>query len=147
MTDYLVYPEIAGGFGDNAELDTTSTPPTVTRLHYEIETWMGGELLRTYPVYVATDRFVEMVTANGLTGFATDTAEVTVSEQGREFMIEKGKSTDIPHFQWFKVVGTRGRDDFSTVAGRDLVVSQRALDVIRPLLGPDHDIERTDQPR
>jgi hypothetical protein len=136
VPDYLVEPEVAGELGPRTVLDTTVHPPIVSRLHYEIGGWLGSELLESFPVWIASDRFVTTVSGAGLTGFRTAEAEVTLSEDARERLGER----EIPHFQWFQVTGTIGVDDFAVQPPGTLVVSERALPVIEPLL-VDADIE------
>lgn len=137
MTDYKVEPEVAGGLGDDTEIDHSTRPITITKLHYEIEGWLGSELLETTPAFIASDRFVDTVTAAGLTGFVTDVAQVTLSPQAQEYL----EASTLPHFQWFKITGRRGRDDFSVDEQGSMIATDRALEVMRPLLGQDVVIE------
>jgi len=55
MRYFKVEPEIAGDFGDNTVLDTSTHPPKVHKLHYEIETWLGDPILETFLCFVTTD--------------------------------------------------------------------------------------------
>lgn len=137
MTSYVVEPEVAGGLGENSVLDHSTTPMTVTRVHYELEGWLGSQLITSHPVYLASDRFVEVMTGAGLTGFTTDTAEVTLTDIGAEFV----DADTLPHFVWFKVTGRIGTDDFALDAKADLVVSERALALVQPLLGAEVFVE------
>ena len=132
VSDYLVEPEVAGGFGDSAHIDTSTNPITVSRLHYAIDGWRGSHLLETFPVWVASDELVATVSAAGLTGFEVAEAQVDLSEQGRDTLRDR----PLPHFVWFKPTGTRGREDFA-FSSDGLVISERCLRVIRPLLGDD----------
>lgn len=134
--EYLVEPEVAGGLGANSVVDTTTTPITVTTLHYAVDGWLGSELLESWPVWVATDHFVDTVSAAGLTGYTTAPAQVDLTPQGQDALAGR----QLPHFMWFQVGGVRGDDDFS-MCDAGLLVSARALEVIRPMLGEDVVIE------
>jgi hypothetical protein len=136
VPDYLVEPEVAGELGPRTVMDTTVHPPLVSRLHYEIDVWLGSQLLESFPVWIASDRFLATVSDAGLTGYRTADAEVTLTEEGQERLGDR----ELPHFAWFQVTGTIGVDDFAVHAPGTLVVSERALGVIEPLL-VDADVE------
>lgn len=137
MTSYVVEPEVAGGLGDRTVVDNSTRPITVTRLHYEFEGWLGSELVTSHPVFLATDHFVRVMTDAGLTGFTTAPAEVTLSDVGRQFV----DPAALPHFTWFQVTGRIGTDDFALDPTGDLVVSERALALVQPLLGQEVFVE------
>lgn len=140
MDFFRLDPEVAGGLGDDAEIDHGTTPLTVRFAHYEIQTWRGSELLETFPVYVATAGLRAAVDAAGLTGVTWGEARVTVEEQGAGYMAELGITVPT---DWVRLepVGTAGVDDIGLARPGRLVVSQAALDVIGPRLGEDHERE------
>ena len=53
-----------------------------------------------------------------------------------EYLVEP-EVVGLPPFVWFRPIGRRGHDVFALDQKADLYVSDRALDVIRKLLGPD----------
>lgn len=141
MDCFRLDPEVAGGFGDDAVLDHTTTPFTVTYLHYEIETWRGSEILGTHPVLVVTARLRDEIVAAGLSGVSWDDALVTVEqEQGVGYMAEKGQVLP-PAWVWLVPTGTAGVDDIAEARPGRLVVSQAALNVIGPRMGEDYELE------
>lgn len=128
MRYYLVEPEVAGGLGERSILDTSVHPPRVSRLHYDLEGWLGGEILTTFPAYVVTKRVQEALETMGATGIEFDhQVEVTKSPVFDELY----PGRPIPEFVWMKVHGHPGVDDFGMSADHRLVASQRALDTLR----------------
>jgi hypothetical protein len=136
VPEYLVEPEVAGQLGPRTEMDTTQHPPLVTRLNYEFDGWLGSQLVESFPVWIATEDFLTTVSDAGLTGYRTADVDVTISDEGREVLGDR----ELPPFRWFQVTGAIGADDFAIEPPGTLVVSERALAVIRPLL-VDADVE------
>lgn len=121
---YLVLePEVAGGFGRNTVMDSATHPPMVSRLHYELQGWLGDELLETFPCYIVTQRLRKVFEEAGLMGAEYTVAEVTASEQFREIYGNRA----IPDFVWLVIEGRAGVDDFGISQDNRLVVSERVL--------------------
>lgn len=133
MPYFIVEPEVAGGLGDRTEMDRSVHPPVVTRLHYQFDGWLGDALVESFPAFIVTEAASEALIAAGLTGVEFSEAEIATTETFREFY----PGRDLPSFVWLKPVGQAARDDFGTAADGRLVVSQRALDVLREC-GLDH---------
>jgi hypothetical protein len=45
MKCFFIEPEVAGGLGSQTIIDTSQTPPRVTRLNYSSEGWLDDEVL------------------------------------------------------------------------------------------------------
>lgn len=121
---YAIEPEVAGGFGENTRI--THRPGTrfvVEHLHYQFDGWLGDELLTSTPCFIVTSALARDMNGARLTGFLIDDVEVSVSEQFKAF---NGDLT-LPEFQWLKIQGVAGLDDFGLGAGLRLVVSARAM--------------------
>ena len=127
MTYHVVEPEVAGGFGGRTVLDASVHPPRVSRLHYELEGWLGGEILTTFPVYVVTARVRAALEAMGAAG--VEFAPVEVSRSPTFDQLYPGRP--LPEFFWMKVHGRPAVDDFGMSDDHRLVVSQRAFDTLR----------------
>ncbi len=124
---YIVEPEVAGGLGDETELDSSVHPPRVYKLHYEFDGWLGDVLLETFPCFIMTDAAKQEIEANRLTGTRFDDVKVTTSEVFAELY----PSRMLPKFVWLRIDGTKEKDDFGVMPDGRLVVSQRALDILR----------------
>jgi hypothetical protein len=132
MRYFKVYPEVAGGPGENTVQDTSTHPPIVHKFHYEIETWLGDAILWSFPCFITTDELSQAIERAGFTGVRFAPVEMSISEQCREFEPE----LVLPAFRWMQVHGHGGKDDFG-LAKLVLVVSQRALDLLRRF-GAEH---------
>lgn len=137
MKYFYIEPEVAGGWGKNTVFDRTPGMPTVVhKLHYEFQGWLGDELLESTPCFIVSERVAREIEKAQLTGAGFDEVEITVSEQFQELYPNR----QLPTFHWFKVNGGVGHDDFGIAADLRLVVSERALAVIKPLCPASCDV-------
>lgn len=127
MRYFSLQPEVPGGLGPNTVMDRSVHPPIVSRLHYVFDGWPGDELITSFPSYLVTEGLAAKLLAAGLTGFTVDDVEVTTSEEFRE----RHPGVQLPEYRWLKPTGVGGQDDFGTGERGRMVVSERALDVVR----------------
>lgn len=119
---YYLEPEVAGGFGEDAVVNTASHPPVVTRLEYKFESWLGDEVLETFPCFIVTEAVASKITKRNLTGFSLDSVKISKSEE----FDEMEPLTVLPKFLWLKVEGQAGVSDFGIATDHRLVVSDKA---------------------
>jgi len=124
---YFVEPEVAGGFGERSEIDRSSGTMMVKKLHYVFEGWLGDELLENTPCFIISERLANEIGANHLTGARFDEVEVTTSDEFKELY----PTRQVPLFIWLRVYGVPGQDDFGLAPGLKLVISSRALHLLR----------------
>lgn len=127
MRYFMLEPEVAGGLGEHAELDTSIYPPRVTHLHFQFEGWLGDDLLETFPIFLVSESLATKLAESRLGAFTFRDAEVTLSPEAEEMLA--GRS--LPAFRWWDVSGRAGVDDFGVTDKAELVVSDRALAVLR----------------
>jgi hypothetical protein len=128
MTEYyVVEPEVAGGFGEHTEIDRSSGRMDVKKLHYQLDGWLGDELLESTPCFIVSEQLAQAIERGQLTGVGFDDVEVTISNQFRDLYPNR----KLPKFIWLKVNGKPGQDDFGIAAGLRLIVSGRALDLLK----------------
>ena len=127
MKFYTLDPEVAGELGDNTEMNTSIHPPTVSKLHYELNAWLGDDLIQSFPCYLATERLKREIESASVVGVAFAPVEFSVSANFKE----RNLSKVIPGFTWLKITGCAGKDDFGIEADGRLVVSERALKLIQ----------------
>jgi hypothetical protein len=129
MKYFVVEPEVAGGLGDGTEMDASTHPPIVSRLHYQLEGWLGDVLLESYPCFIVTRGARDKLLSLIATGAHFAEVEVTKSEAFDE--LEPGRV--IPEFLWLQPTGEAGHDDFGAAPDGRLVVSERALEALQEL--------------
>ncbi|MEM6672404.1 MAG: hypothetical protein AAF726_06140 [Planctomycetota bacterium] len=127
MGFHTLEPEVAGGLGPRTVADTSVHPPVVSRLHYEFAGWLGDPLLESFPCYVITADVAELARGVGLTGFEIEAVEVSTTPEFEELH----PAVELPLFVWLRVNGTAGTDDFAISDDHCLVVSDRALQLLR----------------
>lgn len=81
---YAIEPEVAGGLGSGTVSNRANGHLVISRLHYELDGWLGDHLLETTPCFIATKELADRLAEAGLSGFATDRVDVTTSEQFRD---------------------------------------------------------------
>jgi hypothetical protein len=127
MKFYYLEPEVAGLLGERTVFDQTKTPPEVRRLHYEFDTWLGDDLLGSLGGYIGTVRLQHLLEKHDATGLQYQDVEVTVSSTFNDLF----PTRRLPHFVWFKVVGEACKHDFGVASDGRLVVSERALHIMK----------------
>ncbi|MEZ5958508.1 MAG: hypothetical protein R3C27_15000 [Hyphomonadaceae bacterium] len=128
MTEHCyIEPEVAGGLGKRTVIDTSVHPPVVSKLHYEMDGWLGDSILESFPSFIVTEALKEALEQLGASGMSFDEAEVTTSGQFRALHPRQ----TLPKFVWLKVQGTAGVDDLALADDGRLVVSARALEVMQ----------------
>jgi hypothetical protein len=130
MRYFSVEPEVAGSSaGDNSVMDRSVHPPIVSRLHYEFSDWLGDVLLTSFPCFIVTEDAMNELVKRGVTGARFADVEVTTTYPFDE--IHPGRK--LPKFVWLQVTGRAGHDDFGLARKIRLVVSERALDILKGL--------------
>lgn len=127
MKNYVVEPEVAGGLGTNTAMDRTVHPPVVSRLHYHFEGWLGDAILESFPCFIVTEELKQKLLMAGMTGCEFDDVEITASEQFGDKMAGRL----LPRFVWLKIHGEIGSRDFGSLPDGRLVVSERALEILK----------------
>jgi hypothetical protein len=138
MNYYLLEPEVAGELGEDTVMDTSVHPPAVSRLQYVIQDWLGDEILESTPCFVVTEHLAGLIEAASLSGYRLASADVVLGEDAEELA---GEPIDLPKFQWLQLTGRPEVDDFGASANGSLVVSERALAVLRQGTLENCDIE------
>jgi hypothetical protein len=118
-------------------MDRSVHPPIVSRLHYEFSVWSSDVLLENFPAFIVTEDAMNKLMESGATGARFADVEVTTTYPFREFHPDM----QLPRFVWLQVTGRAGRDDFGLAGNIRLVVSERALDVLKGLQLTDALIE------
>lgn len=140
MRFFTIEPEVAGGWGENVVVDTSTHPPRVDKLHYEIDDWFGDCLVTAFPCLVATEAAASALRDMGATGIEFADVEISTSLVYAQLYENKNPERELPKFVWLRVVGAAGEADVGTYYKRventavfRFVISERALEVLRPL--------------
>jgi hypothetical protein len=112
MAFFWLEPEVAGSWGESTVADRTTHPPVVFNLEYEIDHWLGDDLLQTFPCYIVTERLRDALESSGFTRFSFDDVTVITSVLFKEIERDSNPSLTLPKFYWLKVEGEAGKDDF-----------------------------------
>ena len=124
---YVLDPEVAGGLGPNTVMDASSHPPVVTTLHYELDGWLGDELLESFPCFIVTENMRHLIESARPSGCSFGAVLVSTSERFKELYPMR----HLPRFFWLKIAGEAGYDDFGISSTNSLVISQRVLQAMK----------------
>jgi hypothetical protein len=127
MQHAYIEPEVSGGLGDHTIMDRRVHPPIVSKLHYQMEGWLGDAILESFPAFIVTEEAKQGLLASGVTGAIFAEVEVTTTDDFRALYPDR----ELPLFAWLKPEGEAGHADFGTASDGRLVVSERALNVLR----------------
>lgn len=137
MKFYGLEPEVAGSLGKNTQIDTAVHPPRVYKLHYELDGWLGDDLLESFPCYLITESLKQKIETLKPSGCRFDNVEITQSDQFAMLYPQK----DIPNFFWLRIHGKAGVDDLGVSDDNMLIVSERILSVMKNFHLNNCDIE------
>lgn len=134
MKYYLLNPEVAGELGENSEIIYENGKiKEVVHLEYNFIGWLGDELLSTHPCHIVTKKLQNDIVKSGLTGVKFKEMEVSFSEEFYDIC----EYADIPEFIQMVCNVTYEdnvddlREDFYCNKYRELIVSERALEVLK----------------
>ena len=134
MKFFRLEPEVAGELGEGTIMDVSVHPPLVTAVHYELSDWLGDHLLESYPVYLISEQLAASLDRAGFRRYELRDARVTLSLEAQELL----DPASLPTFRWFVVTGAPGHDDIGVTSNARLVVSERALEVMRAAAPLNH---------
>ena len=123
---YIIEPEVAGGLGLNSNIDRTTFPPIVEKLHFVFEGWLGDPILESFPCFIVTDRLARKMEEAGLTGFHLQPLEVSFSESFHSSETDP-KSEE---FRWLVLDTGDISTDLATTNDGRLVASKKALELM-----------------
>ena len=124
---FILQPEVAGGLGELTVVDRSKHPPVVTKLHYEFEGWLGDEILESFPCFIVTAELRKALETCAVTGCNFHGATISASPEFHEMYPNRR----LPAFDWLKVYGTAGKDDFGLTTDGRLVISNAALAILQ----------------
>jgi hypothetical protein len=127
MRYFTLSPQVVGGIGPRTVLSRVRHPPIVTCLHYEFDVWPQDDLIEGFPCFIVTPRLAAAIGAAEPTGVTFDGVEATKAGTCEDLHPHEM----LPEFVWMQITGTPGVDDFGADALARLVVSERALQVLK----------------
>lgn len=127
MNYYVIEPEVAGGWGEATVVDTSTNPPTISKLEYKFEGWQGDPLLESFPAFIVTRDLGAALVSSSLSGF--ELRHVTVTKSST--FIDLYPTKDLPEFDWLYVTGEAGKNDFGIDGNiNSLVVSDKVMEIL-----------------
>lgn len=122
----VIEPEVAGGFGEQAILDTSVHPPIVKNFHFEFAGWLGDDILENFPCFMVTQSLKDKIESENLTGITFANVLITRSFNFNELYPDR----QMPEFYWAKITGDATNDFF---LGKDhrLVISEKAYELLK----------------
>lgn len=122
-----IEPEVSGGLGLETDIDNNVHPPIIKKLHYVFDGWLGDDILETFPCFIVSERLMKSIMKNQLKGILFDSVKITKSDE----FLDCQPKTILPDFYWMKVNGKLDVDDFVISKDYRLLVSDKALKVIK----------------
>ncbi|GEJ48147.1 hypothetical protein [Chryseobacterium sp. ON_d1] len=133
----LIEPEVAGGLGEQTQIDNSFFPPLIKNLHYEFEGWLGDDILESFPYYMVTERLRDGIELAKLTGVIFDKVLISKSETFLELYPDR----ELPNFFLAKINGESSRDDFFITEKNVLAISERTYSLLKNYNIDQADIE------
>ena len=120
-------PEVSGGLGKKTQLDSSTHPPIVTKLHYVFDGWLGDDILETFPCFIITESLKNKIESEGLTGITFDSVLISKSET----FVALYPNRQLPLFFWAKIIGEFKEADFFIGNDNRLIVSDSAYNILK----------------
>jgi hypothetical protein len=133
---HLLSPEVPGRLTSDTVRDQSVWPPRISDVHYEVQDWLGDDLLTSFPVFLISPRAGAALEAAGLPGFVLADADITIEDDMQDIV-----DPIVRTFRWLRVTGAAGDTDVGFDERAHLVVSDRALDVLQDFQLDHCDIE------
>jgi hypothetical protein len=127
--EYTLRAEVAGGLGPQSVLDTATSPPVVSRLQYDFVSWLGDDIVAAFPCSIVTSVLAEAIVDEGLSGAEIDEVIVTKNPHFERFFPDT--AAILPEWKWLRPTGEPHESDFWQDEQGILVVSERALKLMR----------------
>lgn len=123
----FIEPEVPGGFGCNTQMDSSTHPPKVNKLHFEFSGWLGDDIIESFPCFLVTESLKNRIELEKLTGIFFDTVMITKSET----FMQLYPKVFLPNFYWAKINGNIGIDDFIIGYDNRLIISDKAFKLLK----------------
>ncbi|ROI01663.1 hypothetical protein EGI16_17380 [Chryseobacterium sp. G0240] len=133
----LIEPEVAGGLGEQTQMDNSFFPPLIKNLHYEFEGWLGNDILESFPCYIVTEKLRREIEFEKLTGINFDNVLISKSDT----FLDLYPNRELPNFFWAKINGEPHKDDFFITDKNVLAISEKAYSVLKNYNIDQADIE------
>jgi hypothetical protein len=128
-SEYTLRAEVAGALGPQSVLDTSTNPPVVSRLHYDFVSWLGDDILASFPCTIVTEALAKAIADEGLVGAEMDDVIVTKNPHFERFF--EDTAAVLPEWRWLRPTGEPHESDFWQDDQGILIVSERALNLLR----------------
>ena len=137
MNFFQFEPDVPGYFMNSRYvLDHLRDIPTI---HYIFECWPYDDIISWICVHLVKERLSLALKSSRMTGFEIRDCAVS---KGDQFDIASPRCGDLPDFWWLYINGVPGVDDFGITKELMLVVSERALELLKGFVIENADITR-----
>lgn len=143
MKLFMLEPEVSGEMGSNTVYDNyyeiryNGAYPKISYLHFVFLGWLGDDILESTPCFIITEKLMDKIKESKLSGCKFQKIEISLSDQFKEMYPNR----DMPNF--IRLIPTGNvhiedntysnwsRDDFNLSDKSYLVVSEKALNIIK----------------
>jgi hypothetical protein len=139
---YLLIPSVYGQMGRGTIIDHTVRPPVVRCLHFVLDRPPGDDLHKSSPCFMVSDRLGRHIADAALSGAEMGEVQAELDEQ----YLTSHPGAPAPRVSWLKVHGRARADDFGLDEHGRLVVSEKAMQVLRQHHLEDCRVYDGDQP-
>jgi len=140
-TFWLIEPEVPGDWNPHhSTVDRSVWPPHILTLQFDFDVFPRSDLITSFPCFLVTARLQQALEKEAFVGIDFDFAYLSKSYKYRELEATGVLPHELPHFSWLKVDGVAGKDDFGLTHNASLVVSTKALELLRKFNLTDCDI-------
>jgi hypothetical protein len=125
----VIQPEVIVGLGDRTVFAETLPPfKTVTKLHIELEDWLGDDIMECHPCFIVTEHLKNKLDQAGFKGYSIEPMTLTRNEYfANNYQLDK----KLPALYWLKINGLQHQgDDLYIGEGMALFASDDFIDFL-----------------
>jgi hypothetical protein len=117
-----IEPEVIVGMGKNTIINNSIHPPVVSKLHINLEDWLGDDLMENFPVFIVTETLKNGLENSNFTGYKIQNLKLTKDENFEDnYQLDK----KLPNFFWLVINGKKDINDFYIDETLSLNVSEK----------------------
>jgi hypothetical protein len=138
MKFYKIHPEVPGGLGANTIYNKDVAPWELTHPHLIFDGWLGGDILKISNCYLITEDLKKSREFSGLSGILSyEPIDIELSQTFNNLYPNK----KLPKIYRIIINGVKGIDDFWMLDYYKLVISEKALNILKKYNISDMEIE------
>lgn len=137
MKYFLLKPDVPGYLVNPK--GTLANYSNISSVHYVLECFPTDDIFKCRRIYIVKEDLAYALARSEMTGFELKSCVVS---KGDQFEISSPGYKELPELLWLYIDGVAGSDDFGISDNLKLIISERALELLKGFVIENADITR-----